>query len=94
MPSHCLCASQGFVSALVHCLPSPEPGLTSGHAKGFVGVVEILPAHDFRHHDAHASRHEPSDRVVMRGAAPNRQRAGSIDQSDAGSMAIACEAAS
>jgi hypothetical protein len=76
-PSHCPSASQGFVFDLVCYPPSfPAQRLTSGHAKGFVGVVEISPAPD------PAARIATNYRIasMMRGAAPNRRLGGSLDQ--------------
>jgi hypothetical protein len=44
MASHCHCASQGFVFAFTRWGSRPPCArLTSGHAKGFMGVVENSP---------------------------------------------------
>ena len=65
-------------------------GLTSGHAKGFVGVVEILPARDpaVRMYTRAATTRRIAS--VMRRAAPNRQ----LGAASTSSVAIAQDAAS
>ena len=66
------------------------PDLTSGHAKGFVGVVEILPARDpaVRMYTRAATTRRIAS--VMRRAAPNRQ----LGAASTSSVAIAQDAAS
>jgi hypothetical protein len=45
MASHCPCASQGFVFC---ACPAESAGLTSGRARGFVGMVELFALRDTR----------------------------------------------